>query len=149
MRPMPGAWRWLSVPVRLFELLIVISVLGVLILAFDLIENEPARGQYITVLVLTLVTLAAAFVGRNALINDARAGRPVTMGVAGVLIIGLFDLLSTIKVALTDPAWTGFGVEAYLFASLVYFLFCLAMSLYSRRLEHRPPAETHRLPEPT
>jgi general L-amino acid transport system permease protein len=66
-----------------------------------------------------------------------------------VLIIGLFDLLSTIKVSLTDPAWTGFGVEAYLFASLVYFLFCLAMSLYSRRLEHRPPAETHRLPEPT
>jgi general L-amino acid transport system permease protein len=66
-----------------------------------------------------------------------------------VLIIGLFDLLSTIKVSLTDPAWTGFGIEAYLFAALVYFLFCLAMSLYSRRLEHRPPAETHRLPEPS
>jgi general L-amino acid transport system permease protein len=54
-----------------------------------------------------------------------------------VLIIGLFDLLSTIKVSLTDPAWSGFGIEAYLFAALVYFLFCFAMSLYSRRLEHR------------
>jgi general L-amino acid transport system permease protein len=54
-----------------------------------------------------------------------------------VLIIGLFDLLSTIKVALTDPLWTGFGVEAYVFASLVYFVFCFAMSQYSRRLEHR------------
>ena len=52
-----------------------------------------------------------------------------------VLIIGLFDLLSTIKVSLTDPAWSGFGLEAYLFAALVYFLFCFAMSLYSRRLE--------------
>ena len=52
-----------------------------------------------------------------------------------VLIIGLFDLLSTIKVSLTDPAWVGFGVEAYLFAALVYFGFCFAMSLYSRRLE--------------
>ena len=52
-----------------------------------------------------------------------------------VLIIGLFDLLSTIKVSLTDPAWTGFGVEAYLFAALVYFTFCYSMSLYSRRLE--------------
>jgi general L-amino acid transport system permease protein len=52
-----------------------------------------------------------------------------------VLIIGLFDLLSTIKVSLTDPAWHGFGVEAYLFAALVYFVFCFAMSLYSRRLE--------------
>jgi general L-amino acid transport system permease protein len=54
-----------------------------------------------------------------------------------VLIIGLFDLLSTIKVSLNEPAWTGFGVEAYLFASLVYFAFCTAMSRYSRRLEHR------------
>ena len=54
-----------------------------------------------------------------------------------VLIIGLFDLLSTIKVALTDPVWTGFGVEAYVFASLVYFAFCFAMSQYSRRLERR------------
>jgi general L-amino acid transport system permease protein len=52
-----------------------------------------------------------------------------------VLIIGLFDLLSTVKVSLQDPAWSGFGVEAYLFASLVYFAFCGAMSAYSRRLE--------------
>jgi general L-amino acid transport system permease protein len=52
-----------------------------------------------------------------------------------VVIIGLFDLLTSIKVALTEPAWTGFGVEAYLFASLVYFAFCLAMSRYSQNLE--------------
>ena len=52
-----------------------------------------------------------------------------------VLIIGLFDLLTTIKVSLTDPRWAGFGVEAYLFAAAVYFVFCFAMSLYSRRLE--------------
>jgi len=52
-----------------------------------------------------------------------------------VLIIGLFDLLTTIKVSLTDPRWAGFGVEAYLFAAAAYFVFCFAMSLYSRRLE--------------
>jgi general L-amino acid transport system permease protein len=52
-----------------------------------------------------------------------------------VLIIGLFDLLTTIKVSMTDPRWAGFGIEAYLFAAAVYFLFCFAMSLYSRRLE--------------
>jgi general L-amino acid transport system permease protein len=56
-----------------------------------------------------------------------------------VLIIGLFDLLSTIKVSLQDPAWTGFGVEAYLFAALVYFVFCFAMSLYSRGFEQPRP----------
>jgi len=54
-----------------------------------------------------------------------------------VLIIGLFDLLSTIKIALNEPAWNGFGVEAYVFASLVYFVFCFSMSRYSRRLEHQ------------
>jgi len=52
-----------------------------------------------------------------------------------VLIIGLFDLLSTIKVSLNEPAWTGFGLEAYLFAALVYFTFCFAMSRYSQNLE--------------
>jgi general L-amino acid transport system permease protein len=52
-----------------------------------------------------------------------------------VLIIGLFDLLTTIKVSMTDPRWAGFGVEAYVFAAAVYFVFCFAMSLYSRKLE--------------
>lgn len=52
-----------------------------------------------------------------------------------VVIIGLFDFLTTIKVALTDPVWTGFSVEAYLFAALGYFLFCYPMSRYSQALE--------------
>ena len=54
-----------------------------------------------------------------------------------VVVIGLFDFLSTVKVSLNEPAWTGFGVEAYLFTALVYFVFCYAMSLYSRGLERR------------
>jgi general L-amino acid transport system permease protein len=55
-----------------------------------------------------------------------------------VVIIGLFDLLSTVKVSLQDPAWSGYGVEAYLFVSAVYFVFCNAMSRYSRGLERGP-----------
>ena len=55
-----------------------------------------------------------------------------------VLVIGLFDLLSAIKVSLNDPAWAGSAVAAYVFAALVYFLFCFAMSLYSRSFEKRP-----------
>jgi general L-amino acid transport system permease protein len=54
-----------------------------------------------------------------------------------VVVIGLFDFLSTVKTALNEPAWTGFGVEAYFFAALVYFAFCWPMSLYSRSLERR------------
>jgi general L-amino acid transport system permease protein len=65
-----------------------------------------------------------------------------------VLIIGLFDLLSTIKVALTEPAWSGFGVEAYVCAALVYFVFCFAMSRYSRRFERERPVRDVVLREP-
>ena len=54
-----------------------------------------------------------------------------------VAIIGVFDLLSAVKTALGEPAWSGFGVEAYLFAAFVYFVFCFSMSRYSRRLEVR------------
>jgi len=54
-----------------------------------------------------------------------------------VVIIGLFDFLTTIKVALGEPAWTGFGVEAYLFAAAGYFLFCYPMSRYSQTLEEQ------------
>jgi len=54
-----------------------------------------------------------------------------------VVIIGLFDFLTTIKVSLSEPAWTGFGVEAYTFAAFGYFLFCYPMSRYSQRLESR------------
>lgn len=52
-----------------------------------------------------------------------------------VIIIGLLDLLSTAKSALTDPAWRGFYKEAYLFVGVIYFLFCYALSRYSRHLE--------------
>jgi general L-amino acid transport system permease protein len=55
-----------------------------------------------------------------------------------VLIIGLFDLLTTVKVSLQEPAWSGFGVEAYVFVSAVYFAFCYAMSRYSQELERHP-----------
>ena len=52
-----------------------------------------------------------------------------------VVLIGLFDLLGAAKAALADPAWRGFPAEVYLFAAAVYFVFCYAMSRYSRRLE--------------
>jgi general L-amino acid transport system permease protein len=52
-----------------------------------------------------------------------------------VLIIGIFDLLTTAKTAIVDPAWQSFSIEVYLFVGLIYFAFCFAMSRYSRHLE--------------
>jgi len=58
-----------------------------------------------------------------------------------VVIIGLFDFLTAIKISLSEPRWTGFGVEAYLFAALGYFLFCYPMSRYSQTLERPVESE--------
>ncbi|MCS6853916.1 MAG: amino acid ABC transporter permease [Elioraea sp.] len=52
-----------------------------------------------------------------------------------VLIIGIYDLLNTAKTSIIEPAWQGFGVEAYLFVAAIYFVFCFAMSKYSQDLE--------------
>jgi general L-amino acid transport system permease protein len=52
-----------------------------------------------------------------------------------VLIIGLFDLLTMGKVALSDPPWQSFSTEVYVGLAIVYIAFCFAMSKYSRGLE--------------
>jgi general L-amino acid transport system permease protein len=54
-----------------------------------------------------------------------------------VMIIGIFDLLNAAKRAVAEPAWQGFGTEAYLFVALIYFAFCFAISRYGRSLEKR------------
>jgi len=52
-----------------------------------------------------------------------------------VLIIGIFDLLKAGTTAIADPVWQGFGNEVYLLLAVIYFVFCFAMSKYSRGLE--------------
>jgi general L-amino acid transport system permease protein len=53
-----------------------------------------------------------------------------------VVIIGIYDLLNLAKTSTIEPAWRGFGVEAYVFVSIIYFVFCFAMSKYSQHVEH-------------
>jgi general L-amino acid transport system permease protein len=52
-----------------------------------------------------------------------------------VLIIGIFDLLKSGITAVADPAWQGYGNEVYITLAIIYFVFCFAMSKYSRGLE--------------
>jgi general L-amino acid transport system permease protein len=54
-----------------------------------------------------------------------------------VTIIGIFDLLNAAKRSVAEPAWQGFGTEAYLFVAAIYFAFCFAMSRYGHRLERQ------------
>jgi general L-amino acid transport system permease protein len=52
-----------------------------------------------------------------------------------VVIIALYDVLKTTQVTLSNPKWMGFSTEAYLFLAAIYFICCLGMSSYSRKLE--------------
>ena len=52
-----------------------------------------------------------------------------------VAVIGLFDLLGAAKAVNADAKWMGFSVEVYIFAAVIYFVFCAAVSQYTRHLE--------------
>lgn len=65
-----------------------------------------------------------------------------------VIVIGLYDLLTTVKTALVDPPWRPFYVEGYVFAAAIYFVFCFFMSRYSLHLEARLET-SHRRPPTT
>jgi len=54
-----------------------------------------------------------------------------------VLIIGLFDVLGMVQLVLTNPEWTGFSFEGYIFAAFVFWLLCFCVSSYGRRLEKK------------
>jgi general L-amino acid transport system permease protein len=54
-----------------------------------------------------------------------------------VLIIGLIEFLNIVQQATRDANWIGLAREGYVFAAIVYFLFCFSMSRYSLYLERR------------
>jgi general L-amino acid transport system permease protein len=56
-----------------------------------------------------------------------------------VAIVGIFDFLKTIQASLADPVWRAAGMPfaAYIFASLVFFVFCYGMARYSMWMEAR------------
>lgn len=53
-----------------------------------------------------------------------------------VIIVSIFDFLYAVRTAVvSDLNWRHYFVEAYLFAMVVYWIFCYAMSRYSQWLE--------------
>lgn len=56
-----------------------------------------------------------------------------------VLIVGIFDLLGQVRVQLSDPNWVlpQGAMTGYVFAGLVFWVFCFGMSRYSVFMERR------------
>ena len=54
-----------------------------------------------------------------------------------ILVVGLLELVGMIDMAKTNPKWLGFAAEGYVFAGLVFWIICYAMSRYSQNLERK------------
>jgi len=56
-----------------------------------------------------------------------------------VAIVGIFDLMKTIEASNADPKWATpvTSYTGYLFAAIIYFIFCFGMSRYSLAVERR------------
>tara|TARA_R110000868_G_scaffold877_11_gene6590 strand:+ start:1198 stop:2262 length:1065 start_codon:yes stop_codon:yes gene_type:complete len=56
-----------------------------------------------------------------------------------VLIVGIFDLLGQVRAQLSDPTWIvpQSATTGYVFAALVFWVFCFGMSRYSVFMERR------------
>ena len=56
-----------------------------------------------------------------------------------VAVVGIFDFLRAIESARLDPNWSGptISTTSYVFAAIVYWVFCFGMSRYSQYTERR------------
>ena len=52
-----------------------------------------------------------------------------------VSIVGLIELLGVAKSVINNPDWLGLQAEVYLFAAVIYFVFCYSMSYGSQEIE--------------
>jgi general L-amino acid transport system permease protein len=61
-----------------------------------------------------------------------------------VLVVGLFDLISSGRAALADPAWPSPSTEVYLFIGAIYFALSFAFARFADFLERRMAAGSQR-----
>lgn len=52
-----------------------------------------------------------------------------------VLIVGVFDLLGMVHLAVADPKWMGHSAEGFVFAGAIFFAICFSISRLSLALE--------------
>ena len=58
-----------------------------------------------------------------------------------IFVVGLLELVGMIGLGKTNPKWLGMAMEGYVFAGLVFWIICFAMSRYSQNLEKKLSTE--------
>jgi len=106
------------------------------------------KGQY-----EAAKSLGMGYWRMNALIILPQALKLVIPGIANTLlalvkdtplifVVGLMELAGMIGLAKTNPKWLGMAMEGYVFAGLVFWVICYAMSRYSQNLEKKLSTES-------
>ena len=52
-----------------------------------------------------------------------------------IFVVGLLEIVGMLNLAKTNPKWLGFAMEGYVFAAIIFWIICYAMSKYSYNLE--------------
>ena len=52
-----------------------------------------------------------------------------------IFVVGLSEVVGMLQMAKTNPKWLGYAMEGYIFASILFWVICYAMSKYSQYLE--------------
>jgi len=52
-----------------------------------------------------------------------------------IFVVGLAEIAGMMALAKTNPKWLGFAMEGYVFAAIIFWIICYAMSRYSQNLE--------------
>ena len=58
-----------------------------------------------------------------------------------IFVVGLAEIAGMLSLAKTNPEWLGFAMEGYIFASIIFWIICYAMSKYSYNLEAKYKTE--------
>ncbi len=52
-----------------------------------------------------------------------------------IFVVGLSEVVGMLQMAKSNPKWLGYAMEGYIFASIIFWAICYAMSRYSQYLE--------------
>ena len=58
-----------------------------------------------------------------------------------IFVVGLLELVGMLNLAKTNPEWLGYAMEGYVFAAIIFWIICYAMSKYSYNLEEKYKTE--------
>ena len=58
-----------------------------------------------------------------------------------IFVVGLLEIVGMLNLAKTNPEWLGFAMEGYVFAAIIFWIICYAMSKYSYNLEEKYKTE--------